>query len=217
MHVGLEVLVDGKPLPTISHAGKTYLPVPRLGQEYEIRVFNRGPRRIAAIVSVDGLSVINGKPASQDSPGYLVDAHSDILIKGWRRSMATVATFSFVDRADSYASRVGRPENVGVIGLLAIEEQVYRPLPREIDRAAPSAAKRLGEGAGSIGTGYGRDVDSEAYYVPFVRSNNRRVVTFYYDTEDALRRAGVIGDTWPLPVPFPGDEFAPPPPGSKGR
>jgi hypothetical protein len=42
MRVGFEVLVGGRPLATIAHAGKTYLPVPRLGVEYEIRVWNNG-------------------------------------------------------------------------------------------------------------------------------------------------------------------------------
>jgi hypothetical protein len=53
--------------------------------------------------------------------------------------------------------------------------------------------------------------------VPFVRSTNRRALTFFYDTEKALRQAGVPVDPTPMPTPFPGDEFAPPPPGYKGR
>jgi hypothetical protein len=64
-----------------------------------------------------------------------------------------------------------------------------------------------------IGTGYGRDIDSGIYYVSFVRSANKRTITFYYDTVEALRREGVPVDR-PLPVPFPMDtEFVPPPPG----
>jgi hypothetical protein len=213
MRVNLEVLVDGQPLATVQDEGKTYLPVPRLETEYQIRVSNHGSRRIAAIVSVDGLSVINGKPASKASPAYLVAPHSSILIKGWRRSLDTVAAFRFVERDKSYASLMGRPENVGVIGLIAVEEEA-RPLPRleleKKDSAAPSARTLKGE-VGGTGTGYGRDVDSPAEYVPFVRSANERTLTFYYDTVDALRKAGIPIDSH-LPVPFP-CEFAPPPPG----
>lgn len=219
MRVGLDVLVDGRPLPTVTYEGKTYLPVPRVGAEYEIRVWNHGPRRIAAIVSVDGLSVINGQPASASSPGYLVAAHSSIVIKGWRRNLDSVAAFRFVDRHGSYAAQLGRPENVGVIGLLAIEEQAWRPrYRRELqERTAPPAAKALAGRVGSIGTQYGREIDSGAYYVPFVRSANRRTLTIYYDTVEALRSAGVPVDGG-LPVPFPKDtEFAPPPPGYHGR
>jgi hypothetical protein len=216
MSVGLEVLVGGRPLATVEYGGKTYLPVPQLGAEYEIRVWNHGPKRIAAIVSVDGLSVINGKPASESGPGYLVAPHSSILIKGWRRNLDSVAAFAFVDREKSYASRVGRPENVGVIGLIAIEEQTWRyrtPLEKK-EGAAPARARALGS-VGGVGTDYGRDLDSHAYYVPFVRSDNKRTVTLYYDTAEALRKAGVPVDP-PLPVAFPADtEFVPPPPGRR--
>jgi hypothetical protein len=218
MRVGLDVLVEGRPLATVRHAGKTYLPVPRLGVEYEIRVWNEGPRRVAAIVSVDGLSVINGRPASEGSPGYVVDPHGSIRIKGWPRSLETVAAFSFEERGQSYAERMGYPENVGVIGLLAIEEQGPGPRPLlELRRdAAPAGQGASGE-VGGTGTGYGRDLDSSAYRVPFLRSGNRQTVTLYYDTAEALRRAGVPVDG-PAPVPFPGDtEFAPPPPGPARR
>jgi hypothetical protein len=218
MHVGLEVLVEGRPLPTVHHAGKTYLPVPRLGAEYEIRVWNEGPRRVAAIVSVDGLSVITGRPASEASPGYLVDPHGSIRIKGWRRSLDTVAAFSFQEREKSYAQLMGYPDNVGVIGLIAIEEMGRWPRPglEHKDAAAPSARQSYGEAAGT-GTGYGRDLDSPAYRVPFVRGHNRQVVTLSYDTAEALRRAGVPVDGPDL-SPFPGDpEFAPPPPGHPAR
>lgn len=215
MKVSLDVLVEGKPMPTVYYQGKTYLPVPKLGVEYALRVANKGPRRVVAILSVDGLSVLNGQPASEDHPGYIVAPYGHITIKGWRRNMDTVAAFTFVEREKSYASLMGKPENVGVIGLIAIEEMGGwpRPLPMEKDStASPSAQKALGK-VGSTGTGYGRDVDSRIYYVPFVRSSNKRTITIYYDTVAALRKAGVPVDP-PLPVPFPRDtEFAPPPPG----
>ena len=220
MRVDLEILVDGRPLRIIHHAGKDYLPVPRCGEEYEIRVWNHGPRRVAAVVSVDGLSVITGKRASETGPGYVVDPYSSVLIKGWRRNMETAAAFRFVDREKSYASRVGKPEDIGVIGLVAFEEMVRLPRPylEKSDSAAPSAQLAHSE-VGGTGTEYGRDVDSRICYVSFVRSSNRRTMTLYYDTREALRDAGVPVD-WPRhypPVPFPADSnFAPPPPGYKG-
>ena len=217
MRVSMEILVDGKPLPTIPYAGKTYLPVSRVGAEYTIRVWNHGPRRVAAIVSVDGLSVINGKPASENQPGYLVAPYSNIVIPGWRRNMDSVAAFAFVDRNKSYASLVGKPENIGVIGLVAIEEFVFEPAPGLEKRDTASSSKRAQGFAGSIGTEYGREIDSRVYYVPFVRSANKRTITFYYDTIDELRKIGVPVDR-PYPLPFPGDsEFVPPPPGYRGK
>jgi len=215
MEVSLDILVAGRPLATIEHASLTYLPVPEVGAEYEIRVSNHGPRRITALVSVDGLSVITGEPASESQPGYIVGPHNRILIKGWRRDLDRVAAFRFVARDKSYAALVGRPENVGVIGLVAFEELV--PIPRPLwegkDAATPERASSL---LGSIGTEYGRTVDSQVYQVPFVRSANKRTVLLYYDTVEALRRVGAPYDLWL--VPFPGNsKFSSPPPGYRER
>jgi len=199
MRVGFEVRVDGRPLRTVSHRGKTYLPVPRLGIEYDIRVWNDGPRRVTALVSVDGLSVMDARPAADEKPGYIVAPRSDIVIKGWRRDRETVAAFSFEERDKSYASRSGHPEQIGVISLLAIEEKVTPP--RLYERKEWPAAGRALPDVGDTGTGYGRDVDSPVYSVPFVRSNNQRRITVYYDTVSALRRAGVpVDDPSPLPI-----------------
>jgi hypothetical protein len=212
MRVSLDVLVDGKTVSVISHNGKLYLPVPRLGCEYEIRVKNMGSHRMAAVVSVDGLSVIKGDLASERSPGYLVDARGDIVIKGWRRDRDTVAAFTFEERKDSYAYSRGYRHNIGVIGLIAIEEQSPWPRPlAEFSRGMMAPAKALDSAAGGAGTGWGRDVDSSVVTVPFVRGSNKRTVTIYYDTEDALRRIGVPIDG-PYPKPFPADtDFCPPP------
>lgn len=217
MHVRLEILANGKPLRTIQHAGKTYLPVPRVGMEYEIRVWNHGPHRITAVLSVDGLSVISGQPASESHPGYIVAPYNHIRIKGWRRSLETVAAFAFVEREKSYAALTWRPENIGVIGLVAIEEFVWTSRPG-LEKVGPvGAAKRAHAQVGNIGTEYGPEIDSRVYYVPFVRSANKRTITFYYDTVHALREAGVPVDG-PFPVPFPKDsEFAQPPAGYKAK
>jgi hypothetical protein len=163
-------------------------------------------------VAVDGLSVINGQPASENHPGYIVGRSGHIVIEGWRRNMEKVAAFSFEERDKSYASLVGRPENIGVIGLVAVEEMSRFPRLQSEKGYAPSMARDQGK-VGDTGTGYGRDIDSAIYYVPFVRSSNKRTITIYYDTVDNLRRAGVPVDL-PFPIPFPADpEFAPPPPG----
>jgi hypothetical protein len=80
-----------------------------------------------------------------------------------------------------------------------------------------AAAKGFRTEVGSIGTEYGREIDSGAYYVPFLRSSNKQTITLYYDTVAALREAGVPVDR-SLPIPFPGDfKFAPPPSDYRGK
>jgi hypothetical protein len=202
MSVSLEVLVRGRPLPTFRYAGSLYLPVPRLGDAYEIRIRNSGLRRIAALVSVDGLSVLSGLPASAAEPGYLVDPGGSIRIKGWRRDRNTVAAFYFTGREESYAAGLGRPENVGVIRLLAIEEQApLRPRPW-LEKEDAARAAMMHREAGDTGTGYGRDLDSPVYEVPFARSGNTRTIVLYYDTVEGLRRQGVpVDEPFSEPIP----------------
>jgi hypothetical protein len=206
MRVNLDVLVDGQPVRLVSHEGRLYLPVPRLGVEYALRVTNHGPRRITAVLSVDGLSVLNSKPASVHQPGYIVDPTRSIVIQGWRRDRDTVKAFTFEPRHRSYAWQLGHRGNVGVIGLVAIEE--WGRLPREFleDRPGGFAGSLKARSAevGGTGTGAGRDIDSPVILVPFVRSSHRRAITIYYDTPEALRRAGIPIDP-PRPVPFPAD------------
>lgn len=211
MRVSMEILVEGVPERTITNQGRLYLPVRRMGTEYEIRVSNHGPRRVTAIVSVDGLSVIRGDPATESHPGYIVEPYGNVVIKGWRRDRETVAAFTFEDSERSYASKRGYPDNIGVIGLVAFEEysSPIRPLP-QMDRAATNA-KKAESSLGGTGTGWGRDIDSHVIQVPFVRSSNKRTVTIYYDTVENLRRIGVYEDGY-HPKPFPSDpEYCPPP------
>jgi hypothetical protein len=187
-----------------------------VGAAYEIRIWNHGPRRVVAVVSVDGLSVIDGRRASESGTGYILAPYSSVVIKGWRRNLDAVAAFRFVEREKSYAGLTGRPEDIGVIGLVAIEEQTRRPRPLLEKAEAAGASPRRVATVGSIGTEYGPEIDSRVYFVPFVRSGNKQALTIYYDTAEALRAAGVPVDR-ALPVPFPQDtEFAPPPTGYKG-
>ncbi len=212
MSVTMDVLIDGRPARLIEHEGRLYLPVPRMGEEYEIRVTNHGPRRIVALVSVDGLSVIDGRPGGEWGPGYLVYPYSSIVIKGWRRDRDTVAAFSFEERHNSYAYRRGYRSDIGVIRLLAIEELsfVKKPWLRNTIKDMEATPKGDRSALGGTGTGWGRDIGSSVVYVPFVRGPYRRTIAIYYDTEDALRRAGVPVDSVSA-IPLE-PRYAPPPP-----
>lgn len=206
MDVGLEVLVDGRPLPHVHRGGRTYVVAPGHGVEYTLRVWNRGPRRITALVSVDGLSVITGRPSGDSAPGYIVSPHGSILIKGWRRDLHTVAAFRFEPREDSYAWRMGHPSHIGEIELTAIEELTFRPRPL-MEEYAPggASAMRIDRAADGTGTGYGRDIHSDVYRVPFLRGSHRRVITYHYATTRELGYELAPRDL----------EFAPPPPGRR--
>jgi hypothetical protein len=106
-------LVDesGRILPTWSHHGRTYT-LGRKGERYLVRVRNQSARRAEVVVSVDGRDVVDGRPASFEKRGYLVEPWSEVTIDGYRLSDAAVAAFRFSSVSESYAGRLGDARDV---------------------------------------------------------------------------------------------------------
>lgn len=125
----IQIIQNGRVLQTITHEGQAYVKVPGEG-EYTLRLRNQGPVRRLAVVSVDGINVINGEDAGHDGSGYLVNPWGAVDIPGWRRDDNTVAAFSFTDQEESYADQTGRgTSNVGVIGLAVFDEKPSVKVP----------------------------------------------------------------------------------------
>ncbi len=98
------------------------------GAPYRVVLRNRTGAALELVVSVDGLDVIDGRPASYRKRGYLVDAGGTLEIAGFRTSMDEVAGFRFSSVSDSYAAqRHGDTRNVGVIGVALFHEPGYAP------------------------------------------------------------------------------------------
>jgi hypothetical protein len=98
------------------------------GSRYTIVVRNNSPGRVEAVVSVDGLDVIDGKAANFRKRGYLIDPFGDVEIDGFRTSNSEVAAFRFGSVRSSYAARKhGSARNVGVIGIAAFHERGDSP------------------------------------------------------------------------------------------
>jgi hypothetical protein len=98
------------------------------GQRYTIFLKNHSPGRIEVVVSVDGLDVIDGKAASFQKRGYLIDPFGDLEIDGFRTSNNEVAAFRFGSVSESYAARKhGNTRNVGVIGVALFHERGDNP------------------------------------------------------------------------------------------
>jgi hypothetical protein len=98
------------------------------GNRYSIVIRNHSPGRIEAVVSVDGLDVIDGKAAAFTKRGYLIDAYGDLDIDGFRTSTSEVAAFRFGSVGESYAARKHcSTRNVGVIGLAVFHERGDSP------------------------------------------------------------------------------------------
>jgi len=120
----IDITQNGRVLRTIAHEGQTYVEAPTSG-EYKLRVHNNSYRRRLAIISVDGINVVNGNDASYEGGGYVLEAWQTVDIPGFRRDDGTVAAFKFTEQGGSYAAKMGKgTKNVGVIGLAVFDEKV---------------------------------------------------------------------------------------------
>jgi len=99
------------------------------GQPYSIQFRNNSPNRVMAIISVDGVDVVDGKPATVESRGYIVGGYASAEIKGWRTSTSEVRQFFFEDKHGSYsATTTGEAVNCGIIECKVFAEKA-KPLP----------------------------------------------------------------------------------------
>jgi len=121
----VDIIQEGKTLRCHTHNGQQYIEVPKEGP-YQIKLTNTGFYRVLAVVSVDGINVVNGEDASLEGSGYVLGAFQSTEIKGWRRTDSEVAEFTFGKDTISYAEGTGRGvRNTGVIGVAVFEEQVF--------------------------------------------------------------------------------------------
>lgn len=97
----------------------------REGNTYTIDIRNNSYRKMMFVVSVDGLDVLDGKPAGLDSRGYVVEEHSSINIPGWVLDKQQAADFFFSRSRDTYVNSIGgSAANTGVIGVMVFSEKL---------------------------------------------------------------------------------------------
>jgi hypothetical protein len=136
-------------LPTYGQGGRQYV-LGTMGERYQVRVVNPTGARIEAVVSVDGLDAVDGRPASLNKRGYIIPAYGEVVIDGFRTSLDAVAAFRFSSVRDSYAAKTGKARDVGVIGVAFFRERppvvvrrpppVYMPPRRALPEASPYPA-----------------------------------------------------------------------------
>jgi len=125
----LSVLINGRPIKKYGHNGLTFVEG-RKNTVYTIKFKNNTAAQVLAIVSVDGLSVVDGKPATASSRGYIVPAYSPVEIKGWRVSEDRSSDFVFSDKPTAYSTQSqGQDINCGVVSVKVIAEKV-RPVTK---------------------------------------------------------------------------------------
>lgn len=217
---GLNVVVNGRTLPIIQHGGKNYVAAP-WDSDFQLRLNVPYGGRYLAVTSVDGLDIMTGKKASAGAGGYVVTAGGDNDIPGFRLNNDEVAAFHFGDRSDSYAAKLDRPENVGVIAVIFYAERPrVRPTMMSMTKGGCLGGGLEGTRGGTFGGGatrggashdmgteFGRRQEHKVDTVRFERGPEVGRIIIEYASRESLLKSGIISDT-PLGDvnPFPGDE-----------
>src|SRR6476619_7029176 len=155
----LDILVAGRPLEEYYARSKSYVEaVP--GSEYEVRVRNPFPFRVAVALSVDGLNTIDARRSTAWSASkWVIEPYGTISINGWQMSSERARRFYFTSEQDSYGAKLGQTSNLGVVSAVFFRERrpiavpvtpPPRPRPYEDDsrrdnNSAPTAGSRSEE------------------------------------------------------------------------
>lgn len=217
----MHVLVHGREIREYPHQGETYIEG-RKGSEFKLRIINDSHERVEAVVTVDGLSVMNGKAGGFNVRGYLVPAFSHIDIPGWRLNMESVAQFFFSALGESYAHQMSKPTNVGVIGCAIFKEKTFKPvMPGLFMLHSPNFRSCRDSQEKGIGTGFGKKTDHRVTAVEFERASTTpaKIITIRYAERNELITMGVdLGAkaTIASAVPFPAEVGCVPPTNWRG-
>ncbi|MFL6227820.1 MAG: hypothetical protein ACJ741_03465 [Pyrinomonadaceae bacterium] len=218
----VEVLVNGSPLVEYQARGRVYVEATS-GAEYELRIHNPLPMRVAVALSVDGLNTIDARrTTARDASKWVIQPYGTITVGGWQMSRTHARRFYFTSERDSYANKLGRAEDLGVISAAFFREragyaEVEPPLPLDAaknrgeseeksTRAQPQSSQPAGAGQARdravapksdddeyAATGIGRAVGNDVRWVNLdLEREPSAQVTMRYEYRPALVRLGVL-------------------------
>jgi hypothetical protein len=123
---GVEVLAGGTARETYPARGRVYVEAVA-GEEYALRLSNPFPVRVAVALSVDGLNTIDARrTTARDASKWVIPPYGSITVSGWQMSSTRARRFYFTNERDSYANRIGRPSDLGVITAVFFRERRNR-------------------------------------------------------------------------------------------
>ncbi|HKE59782.1 MAG TPA: hypothetical protein VKB46_23890, partial [Pyrinomonadaceae bacterium] len=210
--------VEGRLLPEYAARGRAYVEALE-GAEYELRLTNPYPERVAVALSVDGLNTIDARHTSAwNSSKWVMQPYETITISGWQMSSERARRFYFTNERDSYGAKLGQTANLGVISAVFFRERLPavltdppRPLPRDKDELRRQSSENSSPGDQASGgrqksqgavipsdddyaaTGIGRSVWNSVRWVNMdLEPNAVGEVTIRYEYYSTLLRLGVI-------------------------
>lgn len=203
----MDVLVNGRPVTEYYARGRTYVEALQ-GAEYELRLRNPSPDRVAVALSVDGLNTIDARHTSAwNASKWVIEPYQTITISGWQMSTERARRFYFTNERDSYGAKLGQTANLGVIAAVFFRERprsrpITPPYPITRDRMEPRSSAPAQETPSAkagradddyAATGIGRDVRNDVRWIDMdLESSAAGEVTIRYEYYSALLRLGVI-------------------------
>ena len=216
---GVEVLVGGGPLEVLYGRGRRYVEA-REGAEYEVLLRNPLPVRVAVALSVDGLNTIDARRTSAwEASKWVIEPYGTIRVSGWQMSSRRARRFYFTTERDSYAARLGRATDLGLITAVFFRESAPRPYPvtpppydgshqrsespAESEMRAEGGARKSRGSAGAMtaprpddshaATGIGRSVEHSVEWIQMrLERSPAAEVSIRYEYRDALIRLGLL-------------------------
>ena len=214
----VEVLVNGRRLQEYQARGRTYVEALN-GAEYEVRIHNPLPHRVAVALSVDGLNTIDARRTTAwNASKWVIEPYGSITVSGWQMSTQRARRFYFTSEQDSYGAKLGQTANLGVISAVFFREIQSRPIPiipspkqRSSDnrQQGPERSEAPSAGTGEMSsrqgtlrrmpnedyaaTGIGRSVHNDVRWVHMdLDSRAAGQVTIRYEYYQALVRLGIV-------------------------
>lgn len=215
--VTLEVLIKDKPAKRyVSPTDSNVYIEGRDGSEFTLQIKNNNNHRVLVILSVDGLSVVDGEAAGEDSKGYIVNGYQTINVPGWTVDQETVAKFTFSGKkGGSYAEKIGQDAfNKGVIGVLVVDDKDRRRYRNSYNGMIPKGEDLYGMATScsvgsplrasgatlsasnaalpqDMGTDFGAAADYKTTLVDFTRGAVLGMIELFYDDAQGLKRRGI--------------------------
>jgi hypothetical protein len=227
----VQILVNGRALDEYYARGRSYVEA-IAGGEYEVRIRNPLPFRVAVALSVDGLNTIDARRTTAlNASKWVIEPYGTINITGWQLSSARARRFYFTSERDSYGAKLGQTSNLGVVSAVFFRERrpiavpvtppprphpLYKEDSRRDSSSAPTAESRSEESAkqrqGQIApvpddeyaaTGIGRSVHNEVQWINLeLESRPAAEVMIRYEYYPALVRLGIVPRTYTRPDPL---------------
>ncbi len=142
---GVEIVSAGGALEKYPARGRVYVEAVA-GEEYAVRLSNPLPVRVAVALSVDGLNTIDARrTTARDASKWVIPPYSSITVSGWQMSSTRARRFYFTNERDSYANRIGRASDLGVITAVFFRERRDRSeifMPQRPNVAQPRGEDR---------------------------------------------------------------------------